>query len=83
MYALCAKFNDALNNAAVRSDQHILTVNACATSAHFDHFGNLSPKGKRAFWNDCNVWLNFLDDSGELSNIINRPMVDIFSPALT
>ena len=61
MYALHAKFNESLNNAAAHTDQHILTINACVTSSHFDHFGNLSAKGKRAFWNKMDGLLECFD----------------------
>ena len=49
-FALCAKFNDALNNAVARLNQHIMTIASCNTSSHFTHLGELSTKGKDFFW---------------------------------
>ena len=45
-----AKFNDALNDAAAKIDQYVLTINDYCTYEHFDRFGNLSIKGKSDFW---------------------------------
>ena len=61
VYSLRAKFNDALNNAAARSNQYILTINSCCTSAHFDQWGNLSQKGKEAFWAEMDDLLERFD----------------------
>ena len=50
IYNLRAKVNDALNDAAARINQHILTINSCNTSSHYDLWGNLSNKGYRVLW---------------------------------
>ena len=50
IYSLRAKFNDALNDAVAKIDQRIMTINSCFTEEHFDHWGNLSLRGKRAMW---------------------------------
>ena len=50
MNNLCAKFNDALNDAVAKVDQYILTINSCSQYKHFDKKGNLSLKGKHDFW---------------------------------
>ena len=47
---LRAKFNDCLNDAIAKIDQYILTITSCNTYEHFDVDGNLSSKGKKAFW---------------------------------
>ena len=55
MFQICnlrAKFNDSLNDAVAKVDQYILTINSCNTYDHFDRLGNLSPKGKTAFWTE-------------------------------
>ena len=56
---LRAKFNDSLNDATAKIDQYILTINSCNAYENFDKHGNLSIKGKQAFW-----W--------ELDNLIYR-----------
>ena len=54
LFALKAKFNDALNDAVARIDERILTINSCNTSSHFNHLGKLSIKGKYSFWHEIN-----------------------------
>ena len=58
LYTLQPKFNDALNDAVARIDQHILTINSCNTSSHFTHKGKLSTKGKSDFWLEINDLLH-------------------------
>ena len=57
MYAslqLRSKFNDALNDAVAKVDQHILGINSCNAYEHFNRHGNLSIKGKNNFWWELN-----------------------------
>ena len=61
LFALKAKFNDALNDAVARIDERILTINSCNTSSHFDHLGKLSIKGKYSFWHEINDLLERFD----------------------
>ena len=57
--ALCAKFNDALNDEVAKIEHRILTISSCNTYEHFDCSGNLSMKGKLDF-----IW--------ELDDLIQR-----------
>ena len=59
--AFWAKFNDTLNDAVAKVEQRILTVNSCCTYDHFDHKGNLSLKGKKAFWLEIDNLLERFD----------------------
>ena len=43
------KFNDLLNETASHTEGKILFIKTCDNPDCFDHFGNLSSKGKRAF----------------------------------
>ena len=61
IYALRAKFNDALNDAASRYDNRILTVNSCNSAGHFDNLGNLSEKGRKAYWQEVDDLLERFD----------------------
>ena len=61
IFNLRPKFNDALNDATVRANQRILTINSCNTGSHFDHKGNLSDKGKDAFWMEIDDLLHRFD----------------------
>ena len=58
-----AKFNDALNDAAARMDLRILTISSCNSYDHFDSSGNLSAKGKRAFWLELDELLEKFNDN--------------------
>ena len=55
------KFNDALNEAAMKYNFNILTINSCTTSDHFDQLGSLSNKGKIAFWHELDDLLERFD----------------------
>ena len=35
------------------------------------------------FKSDCQVWLDFLDESSQLSKIVNRPMIDLLDASVT
>ena len=61
VYFLRAKFSDALNDAVARIDQHILTINSCNSTEHFDQWGNLTIKGKKAIWYEINDLLERFD----------------------
>ena len=50
--SLRAKFNNALNDAAAKLDQYILTVNSCNLYEHFDHKGGLSEIGQKMFFEE-------------------------------
>ena len=52
IFALRAKFNDTLNEAAARNGFHILTVTACNSYAHYNCIGDLSPIGKTELWQE-------------------------------
>ena len=56
-----AKYNDALNNAVSRINHRIMTINSCNTTGHFDVKGNLSTKGKTAFWHEIDDLLDRFD----------------------
>ena len=59
--ALRAKCNDALNDCVARLDQNILTINSCNTGSHFTNLGELSSKGKDAFWLELDNLLERFD----------------------
>ena len=63
IFALRAKFNDALNDAAGRLNHRILTVNSCNVTQHFTHRGELSVAGKRAFWMEIDDLLECFDSN--------------------
>ena len=46
---LRSKFNELINEVAARTNSYVLSVRNCNKPKHFDHFGNLSSKGKRTF----------------------------------
>ena len=48
--AIRARFNEILNTAVARCDQHIMNVATCSVEENFDQWGNLSECGKKAFW---------------------------------
>ena len=62
VYHLRAKFNDFLNEEASRIDQRMLTINSCATTAHFDKYGKLSLKGKNALWYEIDELMEWFDE---------------------
>ena len=62
--SLRAKCNDALNEAAIKNDLHILTIDSCNSADHFDQHGNLSTKGKNAFWYEMDELLERFDKGG-------------------
>ena len=64
LFALRAKFNDVLNEAAAQIDQRILTINSCNTRSHFDHRGNLSDKGKSSLWTEIDDLMYRFDKNG-------------------
>ena len=37
----------------------------------------------KEFREDCNIWIQFLDQSSNLNKIVNHPMIDVLEPALT
>ena len=47
--SLRAKFNDSLNEQALKLGYRILTINSCKTMDHFNKWGNLPVKGLYAF----------------------------------
>ena len=47
---LRSKFNELLSEAAGRFNAYILSIRSCTGPEYFDHLGNLSAKGKDAFW---------------------------------
>ena len=74
IYSMRAKFNDALNHAAARIDQHMMTINSCNTGAHFEHLGDLSSKGKKVLWYEVDDLLERFDkkDIKLLPNPVNN-----------
>ena len=58
---LCPHFNDALNDAAAKINQYVLTINSCGTYEHFDHRGLLSTRGKQDFWMELDELLQRFD----------------------
>ena len=62
VYGLRAKFNDALNAGAARIEQHMLTLNSCNTSSHFDNWGKLSHRGRSAIWHEIDDLLERFDE---------------------
>ena len=61
IYELRSKFNEALNDAVGQSEHRIRTVNSCTTNEHFDNWGNLSSKGKKALWYEIDDLLEHFD----------------------
>ena len=51
---LRAKFNDALNDAAAKINQRILTINSCNAYEDSNNKGGLSDRGRTAFWQELN-----------------------------
>ena len=62
VYGLRAKFNDSLNNAVAKINQHMLTITSCNTSSHFDQWDKLSQKGKIALWYELDELLEKFDE---------------------
>ena len=52
------KFNESLNQAVARLDQNLLHIRSCDAESHFDDRGNLSLKGKHAFWHKIDELLD-------------------------
>ena len=50
--SLRAKFNDALNDAAAKINQRILTINSCNAYEDFNSKGSLSDRDRTAFWQE-------------------------------
>ena len=44
------KFNDSLNDAVVKMNEYILTINMVSHFEDFDHLGHLTKRGKAGFW---------------------------------
>ena len=55
------RFNDSLNDATAKIQQHILTINSCSSYDHFDKRGMLSLFGKTNFWNEVDSLLQRFD----------------------
>ena len=55
---LKAKMNNSMNDTVAKIEQYILTINSCYAYEHFDRVGNLSSKGKNAFWNEISDLIN-------------------------
>ena len=55
------KFNDALNDAVAKVDQRILMLNSCFAEEHFDVWGNISARGKKALWLEMDDLLERFD----------------------
>ena len=58
---LRSKFNDLLNEAAARQEQHIMNIKCCQNFEHFQRSGELSAKGKAAFWAEVDDLLERFD----------------------
>ena len=61
MSKLCSlrnKFNDILNEEANRHDSKVMFIKSCDKPEHFDHYGNLTGKGKITFWFELDDLLN-------------------------
>ena len=57
MHVVCglrSKFNDTLNDTVAKVNQYILTITSCNAYEDFNKSGNLSDRGKTAFWNELN-----------------------------
>ena len=55
------RFNDALNDAVTKIDQHMLTINGCNTFDHFAVNRKLSLRGKRDFWLELDNLIDLFD----------------------
>ena len=58
---LRSKFNDALNFSAAKVKEHMLTINFCNRSEHFDKKGRLSENGQLAFFQEIDDLIQRLD----------------------
>ena len=69
------KFNDALNHAAAKSGNRILTIASCHLYEHYDHKGGLSALGKTCFFEELDdLFCHFnLDKIKLLPNPKNKP----------
>ena len=61
VFSLRAKFNDALNDAVIEIDQHMLTINSCNSLSHFDRWGKLTHRGQTDFWEEIDELLERFD----------------------
>ena len=61
IFAMRAKFNDALNQVVARANQRIMMINSCNSSSHFTHLGELSDKGKQDLWLELDYLLEKYD----------------------
>ena len=79
IFSLHAKFNDALNDTAVKMGHRILTLNSCFALDHFDHLGKLSHKGKEMLWFELDNLLEKFDKGKIklLPNPKNPPHTDV------
>ena len=65
MEAVCMPrfmFNETINMSA-RYGYHVLNVTTCDSSGHFDHWGNLSEKGKHVYWSEIDEVLENLTEN--------------------
>ena len=67
MESICSlrtKFNNVLNEAAVRQDAKVLSIRSLSMLEHFDPCGNLSRKGKTAFWYEMDNLIDRFENDG-------------------
>ena len=58
---LRAEFNELLNEAIAHQCHHIMAIKGCKLHDHFDKWGYLSEKGKRAYWNEMDHLVDMFD----------------------
>ena len=75
IHSLWPRYNDALNDAVVKVNECILTINSCNHYEDFTHLGQLSTKEKRSFWHEIDDLLRrfHLDKIKLLPNPKNPP----------
>ena len=62
IFSTRSKFNDTLNDAALKIDQRMMTINLCNTSGHFDRWGNLSQCEKTDLWYEIDDLVEHFDE---------------------
>ena len=72
--SLYYKFNSILDDAAARQDHKVINIRSCSSYDCFDSMGNLSNRGKVAFWHKVDELLEKYDRS--IDEITPRHPVD-------
>ena len=55
------KFNDALNEAVAKYNNHIMNITACNLPEHYNRYGRLSNLGSKVFWQEMDHLMERFD----------------------